>query len=166
MKTHGALAQNRVTIKENSGPNYYAFNRGQLQRSDYTGAEITLANYPDAENLKLISGENFNYIAFTSYNKIHVLNERGIKMFQFDIPFRELASFDVITLQNGKTYVAMIDGIENNLYVYDNKGKAYTPKPLEGKGNVFLSEKGSNNLVVSTTGDGFIVQYFDVLKMK
>lgn len=166
MKTHGALAQNRVTIKENSGPNYYAFNRGQLQRSDYTGAEITLANYPDAENLKLISGENFTYIAFTSYNKIHVLNERGIKMFQFDIPFRELASFDVITLQNGKTYVAMIDGIENNLYVYDNKGKAYTPKPLEGKGNVFLSEKGSNNLVVSTTGEGFIVQYFDVLKMK
>jgi hypothetical protein len=60
----------------------------------------------------------------------------------------------------------MIDGIENNLYVYDNKGKAYTPKPLEGKGNVFLSEKGSNNLVVSTTGDGFIVQYFDVLKTK
>lgn len=166
MKSHGSLPQNRVTIKENAGPNYYAFSRGQLQRSDYTGAEITLANYPDAQNLKLIEGENFKYIAFTSYNKIHVLNERGIKMFQFDIPFRELASFDVITLQNGKTYVAMIDGIENNLFVYDNKGKSYTPKPLEGKSNVFLSEKGSNNLVVNTTGDGFIVQYFDVLKTK
>lgn len=166
MKSHGALPQNRVTVKENAGPNYYAFNKGQLQRSDYTGAEITLANYPDAQNLKLIEGENFKYIAFTSYNKIHVLNERGIKMFQFDIPFRELTSFDVITLQNGKTYVAMIDGIENNIFVFDNKGKSYTPKPLEGKSNVFLSEKGNSNLVVTTSGDGFIVQYFDVLKSK
>jgi hypothetical protein len=35
---------------------------------------------------------------------------------------------------------------------------------LEGKEQVILSEKGNNNLVVTTSGNGFVVQYFDVLK--
>lgn len=166
VKTHAAIPQERITIKGNDGPSYYSFERGELQRQDYTGAEITLANYPDPGHFKVIEGKNFKYIAFSSYNKIHVLNERGIKMFQFEIPFRELASYDIITLQNGKTYIAMIDAIENNLFVFDNSGKCYTEKPLEGKSNVLLSEKGSNNLVVTTSGNGFIVQYFDVLKKK
>lgn len=165
VKTHeSAIAQERVAVKGGEGPSYYSFEKGGLQRQDYTGAEITLANYPAPEQFKLIEGKNYKYIAFSSYNKIHVLNERGVKLFQFEIPFRELASFDVITLQNGKTYIAMIDGIENNLYVYDNSGRCYTEKPLEGKGSVLLSEKGSNNLVITTSGDGFVVQYFDVLK--
>ncbi len=165
VKTHeAAIAQQRVSVEGNDGPSYYSFEKGQLQRQDYTGSEITLANYPDVEQFKLIEGKNYKYIAFSSYNKIHVLNERGVKLYQFEIPFRELASFDVITLQNGKTYIAMIDGIENNLYVYDNSGRCYTEKPLEGKGTVLLSEKGSNNLVVTTSGNGFVVQYFDVLK--
>lgn len=165
VKTHeAAIAQKRVSVEGNDGPSYYSFEKGQLQRQDYTGAEITLANYPDPEQVKLIEGKNYKYIAFSSYNKIHVLNERGIKLFQFEIPFRELASFDVITLQNGKTYAAMIDAIENNLYLYDNSGRCYTEKPLEGKGTVLLSEKGSNNLVITTSGNGFVVQYFDVLK--
>lgn len=166
VKTHGAIPDKSIAVKNADGPNYYAFENGELQRQDYQGNKITLANYPNPELFRLIEGENFKYIAFNSYNKIHVLNERGIKLFQFDVPFRELASFDVITLQNGKTYVAMIDGLENNLYLYDNTGKCYTEKPLEGKGKVFLSEKGNGNLVITTSGNGFIVQYFDVLKRK
>lgn len=165
VKTHeAAIAQERVSVKGNDGPSYYSFRKGELQRQDYTGAEMTLANYPEPDQFRLIEGKNYKYIAFNSYNKIHVLNERGIKLFQFEIPFRELSSFDVITLQNGKTYVAMIDAIENNLYLYDNSGRCYTEKPLEGKGSVLLSEKGSNNLVITTSGNGFVVQYFDVIR--
>lgn len=166
LKSHSLIAQNSITVKTKDGPVYYSFKEGVLQRQDYTGSSITLGNYKDASGLRLVEGSDFSYIAFSAYHKIHVLNQEGIKMFQVDIPFRELASFDVITLQNGKTYVAMIDGIENSLYLFDSKGKSILPKPLEGKDEVTLSENGGNNLVITTSGNGFVVQYFNVLKKK
>jgi hypothetical protein len=164
VKTHESMPQDRVAVGSENGPNYFAVQNGSLKKLDYTGKETVLANYPNAKQFKLIEGKNFTYISFISYNKIHVLNQQGVKLFQFDIPFKELASYDVITLQNGKTFIAMIDAIENNLYVIDRSGRNYTQKPLEGKEQVILSEKGNNNLVVTTSGNGFVVQYFDVLK--
>lgn len=166
LKDHKLIEQKSVMVKAKEGPAYYAIKNGSLQRQDYTGAAIILGNYKDAANLKIIEGSDFLYVAFSAYHKIHVLNEEGIKMFQVDIPFRELASFDVITLQNGKTYIAMIDGIENSLYLFDSKGNSILKKPLEGKDEVNLSEKGANNLVITTSGNGFVVQYFDVLRKK
>ena len=164
VKTHEAMPQERVAVNSESGPNYFTVQNGALKKMDYTGGETILSNYPNAKQFKVIEGKGFTYISFVSYNKIHVFNQQGVKLFQFDIPFKELASYDVITLQNGKTYVAMIDAIENNLYVLDRSGRNYTPKPLEGKEQVILSEKGNGNLVVTTTGNGFVVQYFDILK--
>jgi hypothetical protein len=164
LKDHKLIEQKSVVVKAKEGVAYYSFKNGSLQRQDYTGSSIILGNYQDAENLKIIEGSDFLYIAFSAYHKIHILNEEGIKMFQIDIPFRELASYDVITLQNGKTYVAMIDGIENSLYLFDSKGNSILKKPLEGKDEVNLSEKGNNNLVITTSGNGFVVQYFNVLR--
>lgn len=166
LKSHGVIDQNSVAVKTKDGPAYYSFKNNSLQRQDYTGATIVLGNYKDAQGLRMVDGSDFLYVAFSAYHKIHVLNEEGIKMFQVEIPFRELASFDVITLQNGKTYVAMIDGIENSIYLFDSKGNSILSKPLEGKDEVSLSEKGANNLVITTSGNGFVVQYFNVLKKK
>lgn len=164
LKNHKLIEQNSISIKTKEGPVHYSLKNGSLKRQDYTGSTITLGNYQDAKNLRLIEGSDFTYITFSAYNKIHVLNQQGIKMFQVDVPFRELASYDVITLQNGKTYVAMIDGIENSLYLFDSKGNSIFTKALEGKDEVNLSENGGNNLVITTSGNGFVVQYFNVLK--
>lgn len=166
VKTHQTIVQDRVSVNTEGGPNYFSVQNGSLRQIDYTGNETILANYPNAKQFKLIEGKNYTYISFVSYNKIHVLNQQGVKLFQFDIPFKELASYDVITLENGKTFAALIDGIENNLFVLDRSGRNYTPKPLEGKEQVILSEKGNGNLVVTTSGNGFVVQYFDILKQK
>ncbi len=163
LKNHALIAPKNVQVKTKNGPAYYSFKNNVLQRQDYTGAAITLGTYQDAKDLKLIEGTDFLYIAFSAYHKIHVLNQEGIKMFQIDIPFRELAAYDVITLRNGKTYIAMIDGLENNIYLFDSKGNSLLAKPLEGKDEVNLSEKGTNNLVITTSGNGFVVQYFNVL---
>lgn len=164
LKSHHVINQNSVSVKTKDGPAHYSFKNGSLQRQDYTGSSISLGNYQDPNDLRLIEGSDFLYLAFSAYHKIHVLNQEGIKMFQIEIPFRELGAFDVITLQNGKTYVALIDGIENSLYLFDSKGKSILAKPLEGKDQVNLSEKGASNLVISTSGNGFMVQYFNVLK--
>lgn len=166
LKSHDVISQNNVMVKTKDGPAYYSFKDGSLQRQDYTGSTIVIGSYKDAKDLKLVEGSDFNYIAFSAYHKIHVLNQEGIKMFQVDIPFRELASFDVITMRNGKTYIAMIDGIENSIYLFDSKGNSILSKALEGKDEVNLSEKGANNLVITTSGNGFVVQYFNVLKKK
>lgn len=164
IKNHPVLPSERLSSKATEEPKYYSLKDGHLIRQEYNGTSTILGNYPNAKQMKLSEGQGYTYISFVSYNKIHVLNDKGIKLFQIDIPFKELAAYDVITLKNGKTYIAMIDAIENNLYLFDSKGKNYTPKPLEGKDELLLSEKGNGNLLITTSGNGFVVQYFDLLK--
>lgn len=162
VKNHPVLPQDRLSIKDNEGPKYYTFNDGHLAKYEYNGKSLVLGNYPNARKVKYIEGA-FSYITFESYNKIHILNAQGVKMAQVDVPFKELSGYDVITLRNGKTYVAMIEGIENNLYLFDTKNNSMLKKPLEAREKVLLSEYGNGNLQITTVGNGFIIQYFDVL---
>jgi hypothetical protein len=166
LKKYPAIPKERVAVKSPEGPMYYYFDQESWMRSDYTGNVIKLGNYANSTQFKLSEGDNFHYLAFSSYNKIHLFNERGIKMAQLDIPFRELSSYDVLTMQNGKTYVALVDGLENNVYLYDLSGRSFTKKPLEGRGLVLLSESNRHDLVLTTSGNNFIVQYFEILKQK
>jgi len=163
LKTRNALPTTGVYLTFPDGPSYFFFENGALKRSDYTGSTVTLANYPTPDLFQICEDANTRFIAFNSYNKLHVLNENGVKITQIEIPFRKLESFDVITTSSGKTYIALVDALENNVYLFDKSGNMLLDKPLEGKGKVLLSsENGKLNVTVSLTG--YLVQYFDVLK--
>lgn len=166
LKKHPAIPQDRIVVKSPEGPQYYYFDEDSWIRQDYAGNAIKLGNYANATQFRLAEGADFRYLAFRSYNKLHIFNERGVKISQIDIPFRELASYDILTLENGKTYIALVDDLENNVYLYDNSGKSFTPKPLEGQELVLLSESNKYGLVLTTSGNNFIVQYFETLKQR
>jgi hypothetical protein len=162
LKSRSSLPENYVVVKSKEGLNYYSFNEGALMKTDYTGNSVALGNYPTPDYYKVCEGKNYVYIGFSSYNKLHILNENGIKLAQIDIPFRKLASFDIITFSNGRTYIALVDALENNVYIFDKSGKSLLAKPLEGKGDVLLTEEqGKLNITIGV--NEFIVQYLDVL---
>ena len=54
----------------------------------------------------------------------------------------------------------MIDGLENNVYLYGTNGQLINKKPIEGQQKVVIKSIG-NTLQISTIVDQFIVQYFE-----
>lgn len=166
LKSRKAIPSDAVEIQSADGPVFYFAEGGQLNRADYTGNSVTLGAYPNPTMMKVCSDENGKqFVAFASYGKIHVLNAAGVKLAQVDVPFKKLESMDVFQLSEGKLVIALVDAIENNVFVLDASGNLLTEKPLEGKGEVLLSEvNGKLRMTVST--NGFVVQYLDVLSNK
>lgn len=165
LKSRNGLIPNGVVIQSNNGPQIYVHENGSFKRSDYTGKTTDLGNYANPSLLQICSSKNGERVAFEAYGKIHVFNEQGTKLFQVDVPFKKIESFDVFTTNQGKTYLAFVDEIENNIQILDQKGNAVLAKMLEGKGKVYLSERG-NRLNVTASTQGFIVQYLDVLSVE
>jgi hypothetical protein len=60
--------------------------------------------------------------------------------------------------QNGKTIYAVVDGLDNNIVLYNGKGEITSKEQIEGSKKCVLKQEG-NQLIVSTIVDNFIVQY-------
>lgn len=163
LKSRKAIPSDAIEIASSDGPVFYFAEGGQLNRADYTGNSVTLGAYPNPTMMKVCSDENGKaFVAFASYGKIHVLNASGVKLAQVDIPFKKLESMDVFQRADGTLIIALVDALENNVFLLDTSGNLLTEKPLEGKGQVMLSEvNGKVRVTVST--NGFVVQYVDVL---
>jgi uncharacterized protein YaiE (UPF0345 family) len=151
----------RIMIKTPNGPLFFNFEGEQLVQRDVTGLKTNLTQHNQPSMLKVCEGETFKYITFKSGNKIIIMNEKGIKMFQVEVPFHEIVDYDVLTLKNGRTFIALVDGLKNDVYLLDSSGKSIQNKTYEGKHVVCLTENPSNEIIISTAGKGFVVQYFE-----
>ena len=63
-----------------------------------------------------------------------------------------------LTNINSRTYVSIIDGLENNVYLYDQNGRKITHSTLEGSKKCVLSTQG-NHLILTSIIENYIVQY-------
>ena len=92
-----------------------------------------------------------------SNSQITIFGKYGTLLGKVRVDFSNVENWDVFYLNN-KTYVTGIDGIENNLYLYDLDGKKIIEKPLEGSTKSMLN-LSDNVLTLTTILDKFIIQY-------
>ncbi|MBP6089898.1 MAG: hypothetical protein KA521_01480 [Crocinitomicaceae bacterium] len=72
----------------------------------------------------------------------------------------QVSSIDWVSYssQNGKPIYAVVDGLDNNVIIYNKKGEICFKEQIEGSKKCILKQDG-NQLIVSTIVDNFIVQY-------
>ena len=123
-----------------------------------------LSSYQEADEKNKYKVYNKNYwekpknlILVKSANTIQLINPEGISFGQIELPFNEVVDIYVNTNHSGKTFVAIIDGLENNVYLYDSKGELLNSKSLEGQSKVHLVV--SDHKQITTIIDQFIIQY-------
>ncbi len=63
-----------------------------------------------------------------------------------------------ITSINSRSYIAVIDGLENNVYLYNINGRKLPQSNLEGSKKCVLSTQGSH-LILTSIIENYIVQY-------
>lgn len=76
------------------------------------------------------------------------------------MPFNEIEGVNYFNLNSGKTVVSILDGLENNVYLYNMNGTKLTDRSLEGKTKVNVSST-SNSLIITTVVDDYVIQYFE-----
>ena len=59
-----------------------------------------------------------------------------------------------------ETYFSVVDGNENNVYLYDSKGRMYVKGVIEGSKKVSLNQTAGFSITLTTIVDGYLIQYF------
>ena len=127
-----------------------------LVRMDQKGRRDNIDRYPDGKLLYL----NKKAMAIQTGNTLSLLNEEGIGFGEIALPFRDIGDIFIKTLESGKTYICVIDALENNVYLYGTDGSQLSNKALEGQTRVHLQTVG-NSKCITTVVDQFVIQYIE-----
>tara|TARA_R110002072_G_scaffold282761_3_gene445945 strand:- start:10782 stop:12932 length:2151 start_codon:yes stop_codon:yes gene_type:complete len=131
-----------------------------LIKINQKGGKLKYSTYDNSEIIKVENTNKNPVIVLKSSNEIHLINKDGMSFSSLKLPFNEVDDVVVFTSTSGKTIVGIVDGLENNVYLYSSSGEKIIAKPLEGQVKIQLMNF-NNGLQVTTILDQFIVQYFD-----
>jgi hypothetical protein len=99
-------------------------------------------------------------LAILTQNTLHLLNNQGIGFGQIALPFSDIEDIFVSTEASGKTYICVIDGLENNVYLYGTDGKQLHKGALEGQTRVHVQTVKALKCI-TTVVDQFVIQYIE-----
>lgn len=151
-----SLESNALALKIPNELIHFQFDGNQLQRVDQKGAVLNLQKITSG---KLLNQNDNKNIIVKKQNEVNAFNSQGIPFCQFRIPFNEFEKVTSFQRSNGQTIFSVIDELENNIYIYNDKGAQLFEKTFEGKLKVILTES-NEKLIVTTIVGSFVVQYF------
>ncbi len=127
-----------------------------LVRMDQKGRRDIIDKYPSGE----IIYSSEEAIVVQTDNTLNVLNNEGIGFTEIILPFSDIADIHITTTESGKTYICLIDALENNVYLYGTDGLPIGNKALEGQTRVHL-QTVKNSKCITTVVDQFVIQYIE-----
>jgi hypothetical protein len=102
-------------------------------------------------------GRKDEYIINEKGNQISILSSLGFPLGNITLDFSNHEYSDVQTF-GGRTYVSVIDGLENNVYLYQLDGDKLTDRSFEGGKKCMLNVHNSK-LILTTIVDNYLIQY-------
>jgi hypothetical protein len=143
------INENEISLftSESAGIQHYN------QKGTKTGVTPTI----NGRLFRTAFGRLDNYIINRRGGALDILDANGFYMGKVTLDFDDVASADVQVI-DGKTFVTVVDGIENNVYLYRSNGSKLNENPFEGSLKGMLSSK-EGKLVLTTVVDKYIMQY-------
>ncbi|MGV3631457.1 MAG: hypothetical protein ACO1O6_09625 [Bacteroidota bacterium] len=160
-KNGAFIPQNHFQLKSDNGYLYFTQEDNSLNKYTLQGQKTVLASGNKLKVKKIYRGKE-QLIAYCDGQQIVLLDKLGNAIQRIPVKIGDAEDFDVITTRSGATYAAVLEGIENNIYILDSNGQKVTGKSFEGKGTVKLSEE-QGQLVITSTLDRNIIQHYGVM---
>jgi hypothetical protein len=110
----------------------------------------------------IISSHLLDSILYTislSANQAFVSKNGKEVLFDKDFANSSINSGDVFKNSFKEIYFAVLDGSENGVYLYDEKGRMYVKGKIEGTKKVSLNQASGYSVLVTTVIDGYLIQY-------
>ncbi len=148
-----------IALKNPNQIDLFSLESDVLQNFDQKGVKISLSSFKGGKILKTFNLDNSSGFFISEGKTLNILNSKGIKFHSYILPFSNPEDVFISSI-NGKNYVAALDGIDNNVYLYGNKNGKKVIKSFEGSQKVVLSSRKSQ-IIVTTIVDNFIIQYIE-----
>jgi hypothetical protein len=147
-KAIAKIIDNELLIFNGDGNNLTLINQkgGIVSKSSMINGSIFVSEGPSEIALSVLQNHT-----------IQGITKDGANPYQLK---SNISSIDWVSYskQNGKTIYAVVDGLDNNIVLYNGKGEITSKEQIEGSKKCVLKQEG-NQLIVSTIVDNFIVQY-------
>lgn len=163
LKKRNGFPLNFKEFSHNGEIGFVGFEGGKLLFFDYTGENQTVDVFQNPSHLKVLHIDNKDYITFMSANKLVVYSANLKQITAFNLPENGIQDYDVC-LVNGAWMAGFIDGLENKAFVVNDKNQILS-KEVEAKNYLFMSVS-KNTLNMLTVGNGYAVQYYNLLQPK
>jgi hypothetical protein len=147
-KAIAKIIDNELLIFNGDGNNLTLINQkgGVVSKSSMINGSVFVSEGPSEIALSVLQNHT-----------IQGITKDGANQYQLK---SNISSIDWVSYskQNGKTIYAVVDGLDNNIVLYNGKGEITSKEQIEGSKKCVLKQEG-NQLIVSTIVDNFIVQY-------
>ena len=154
------IPENSQAVKTPNQLFHYGFIDGRLCQIDQKGSKTAYEKYENGKLLPINEKSKNPTLIVQSRNNLHLINQKGIGIGKLRMPFNEIEDVRFFSLNSGKTIISIIDGLENNVYLYDIAGTELIENSLEGKTQVHVSTFGEG-FMITTVVDNYIIQYFE-----
>lgn len=115
-------------------------------------------NYTVSENLdKIVNAKDEIYFISKIGSTITIFNSETKIIGDFKVDFADIEHVN-IKMINGRNYVSVIDGLENNVYLYLLSGKKISDRSFEGSKKTTINSD-NNTLILTTIVDNYLIQY-------
>lgn len=154
------IPENSQPFKTSNQLFHYGISNGRLCQIDQKGTKSNFESYQDGQLLPMNTQSKNPVLIVRSRNTLHFVNQNGIEITKLRMPFNEIEDVQHFSLNSGKTVISVIDGLENNVYLYNTTGSQLYNRSLEGKTKVDVSAT-DNGLMITTVVDNYVIQYFE-----
>lgn len=154
-----ASGLNAHPIEEPNQIFHYYLKGKTLNRVDQKGVSGQFGEFENGKIVEVLLKGSSTICVQTGEN-LKLVNTKGIPYADLKLGFSDIQSVDLISLPNGKTAVAVLDGLQNNVYLYGLDGGKIIDREIEGQQSVQLSIS-EEQLIITTIVDQFIVQYVE-----
>lgn len=154
------IPSNSESIKTPNQLYQFGFEEGKLCQYDQKGSKTTFESYANGKLLPITDETKNPTLIVQSRNTLHFINQKGIEFGKLRMPFNEIEDVSYFNLNSGKTVVSVIDGLENNVYLYNMAGTKLIDRTLEGKTKVSVYSNGKG-ITITTVVDNYVIQYYE-----
>jgi hypothetical protein len=130
---------------------------GSLLYLDQKGNKHAMNSSLSGKLIKTTTGRKESFLINSSNQTISIFSSLGLQLGTTKTDFTDIEYSDVQTI-NGRTYVSLIDGLENNVYLYQLNGEKLLDQSFEGMKKSMLNW-ADGNLILTTIVDNYLIQY-------
>lgn len=146
-------------IKKENELVQFCMNNGALEKIDQKGirtkVQANLNGYT-ISSLEYNAGKTF--ITLSNDNSIRIIDENGKMVLNLLTDAQSIQSVSIFSPGSSKSLISVVDGLQNDVYLYGLNGEKKNAKPLEGELKSHLHSY-SNLKILTSVVDDFIVQY-------
>lgn len=150
---HSAVLPNELVL--------FGIDNQQLQAIDQKGNLIPYGSVEKGQFIAVYQQSANPTLVTRSSNTLKLFNSKGVEWASLRVPFNEIDRVDVHSLENGSIVLSVIDGLENNVYLYKTNGQKVGSDKWEGSGKVVVTQGKNGKLSLYTIVDNMVVRYIE-----